>query len=56
MEGVDKSDLSKILRLTTLAPDIQADVLFRRGRWPLSCGLVKAGFSLIWKEQAEGMC
>ena len=53
MENVDKSDLSKILRLTTLAPDIQADILLRRGKWPLTWGQVKGGFSLVWGEQKQ---
>ncbi len=53
MEKVDKSDLSKILRLTTLAPEIQADILLRRGKWPLSWVKVKNWFALEWGEQAK---
>ena len=43
IEGVDKSDMSKILRLTTLAPDIQSDLLLRTGQWPLSWAILKGG-------------
>ncbi len=53
MENVDKSDLSKILRLTMLAPDIQADILLRRGKRPLTWVQVKGGFSMRWVEQRE---
>ncbi len=53
MEKVDKSDLSKILRLTTLAPEIQVDILLRRGKWPLTWVVVKGGFSLEWGKQID---
>ena len=54
-ENVDKSDMSKILRLTTLAPDIQSDLLLRKGEWPLSWALLKGGFPLEWQEQRANL-
>ena len=50
-EGMDKSDMSKILRLTTLAPDIQSDLLLRTGQWPLSWLVLKRGFPQEWQAQ-----
>ena len=54
-ENVDKSDMSKILRLTTLAPDIQVDLLLRKGEWLLSWSMLKGGFPLEWQEQRASL-
>ncbi|WP_281648769.1 hypothetical protein [Parendozoicomonas sp. Alg238-R29] len=43
--------MSKILRLTTLAPEIQADIMLGGGKWPLSFAQLKGGFPLEWGEQ-----
>ncbi|MTI15415.1 hypothetical protein [Sansalvadorimonas verongulae] len=48
-EKVDKSDLAKILRLTTLAPDIQKDLLLRKGEWVISRRMLRNGFPLEWR-------
>lgn len=52
-EGVDKSDMSRILRLTTLAPDIQEDLLLRKGQWVLSWAMVRGKFPSEWDAQRE---
>ena len=51
IEKVDKSDISKILKLTSLAPDIQADIILRRGKWLLTWAQIKFGFSPCWESQ-----
>ncbi len=58
-EQVDKSYLSKMKRLTALAPDIQSDILHERGQWPLSLAQLMKPFPLAWEEQREhftGLC
>ncbi len=55
-EKVDKSTLSKTMRLTALAPDIQADILNQKGDWPLSLSQLMTPFPLAWEEQREYFC
>jgi len=50
-EQTDKSQLSKILRLTSLAPDIQKDILQEFGHWPLTLQQLMQPFPLEWQAQ-----
>ncbi|MCL6271083.1 hypothetical protein M3P05_14230 [Sansalvadorimonas sp. 2012CJ34-2] len=50
-EKVDKSQLSKVMRLTSLVPDIQKDILHGQGRWPLTLQQIMKPFPLEWHKQ-----
>ncbi|CAK0741636.1 hypothetical protein CCP4SC76_1120003 [Gammaproteobacteria bacterium] len=49
-EAVDKGQVSRMMRLTRLAPDIVADVLAGRGGWSLD-RLMRRGVPRDWEEQ-----
>ncbi|WP_263080161.1 hypothetical protein [Endozoicomonas sp. Mp262] len=50
-EGVDKSRVSKCIRLTGLAPDIQEAILCKTGTWVLMLSDCMKPFPLSWSEQ-----
>ncbi len=52
-ENVDKARVSKCIRLTCLAPDIQEDILCYQGKWQLSMKDCMKPFPMLWSEQRE---
>ncbi|MET4695024.1 hypothetical protein [Endozoicomonas lisbonensis] len=52
-EKVDKARISKCIRLTCLAPDIQEDILCYQGKWHLSMKECMKPFPMLWSEQRE---
>ncbi|MEI6414918.1 MAG: hypothetical protein WCP34_11765 [Pseudomonadota bacterium] len=49
-EGLDKGQVSRMMRLTRLAPDIVADVLAGKGEFRLE-RLMRQGVPRDWEEQ-----
>ena len=52
-EKVDKARISKCIRLTCLAPDIQEAILCNTGKWMLNMTVCMKPFPMLWTEQRE---
>jgi len=52
-EKVDKARVSKCIRLTCLAPEIQEDILCNHGQWMLNMQVCMKPFPMLWSEQFE---
>ncbi len=52
-EKVDKARISKCIRLTCLAPDIQEAILCETGEWVLTIEACLKPFPMLWTEQRE---
>ena len=52
-EKTDKAKISKFIRLTCLAPDIQEAVLCNTGGWILSLKDCLKPFPMLWTEQRD---
>ena len=52
-EKTDKAKISKFMRLTCLAPDIQKVILYNTGTWVLSLKDSLKPFPMLWTEQRD---
>ena len=52
-EKIDKARISKCIRLTCLAPDIQEAILCSNGEWALNMTVCMKPFPMLWSEQRE---
>lgn len=52
-EKVDKARISKCIRLTCLAPDIQESILCNNEQWALNMKVCMKPFPMLWSEQRE---
>ncbi len=52
-EKTDKARISKFIRLTCLAPDIQEAILCNTGKWVLTLKDCFKPFPMLWAEQRE---
>ena len=52
-EIVDKAKISKYIRLTCLAPDIQEAILCNTGEWLLNLKTCLKPFPMLWTKQRE---
>ena len=52
-EKTDKAKISKFIRLTSLAPDIQESILCNTGTWVLTLKDCLKPFPMLWTEQRD---
>ena len=52
-EKTDKSRVAKLIRLTSLAPDIQEAILCNTGTWVLTLKDCMNPFPMLWADQRE---